>query len=693
MTGPTITSHTPPLPPIANPIEETLGGTESPLLTQSTTANIEEGRAQKPHQLIAHKVEAGKLVSDDKEAVKNFTKIDLLNTDLPKFELTNGEKTFRLTGDSEKYQKLGDNYVLRPTALSLEISDSDHSEPTTLPLKSATLFLPKDDSGKGILRLQVNSQITHEYDLDQQTVQSGRVKVGDRILEDISHAVPDENNALYDTYDLVSTSGEKIPAAVVAVDFDDWNSNAQGAKQLTRSIAGLLTNASKDPQFDLRTALHMATATAVTAGLFIGLDTAAGKIQEALGVPVSSFTGAEFQNAEQKSNVLGAVGGAVTVAFILNSLKDALAIKSADALNPAEVKKIAALMFVLEVGGAQVIPGAIVAHSLSSEGLNSPKQAYINSIAPQMAINGLLATGIQSAMIAKDKSPIAAFAAYQAIRCMVFRPANVLVQSLTKVAEGGQVGKPEIESMALAQVFNEVALMSIGLTTYAAGSQKKPDGMEEQLLHYADKEGLPVNKLNRARLFVSEGVDKASSALAEKTGLNKVAGAAGAVISGIAKATNTAYAHIASSAFGASILNLSDADFADISALTRKTNALEETISLSGTSQEAGELYETLSPEGRAIAAHAFAELDNSQGEESTTGSDLVSLLSQLSKTLGTQGTQTHDSDTSSIASASVLTQEGGSEVSESEVSESEASDSSITSRRTLDQAPVHKAN
>ena len=557
---------------------------------------LEDGAPR--HREIFDRSRAGHLSSQDSEAMRGYQEESYVSSSLMGGTWKLDDREITIATSEPRYVKQKDgNFAELPSKLELVVKSADGSE-ERVKVNAATVFHKEGETGS-FLKLAINPYTTLEYQLDGSEVTACSAQILGRVVDGVSHIAPD---ALYDEYgsiNVVMQSDDRFPAALL-LDFDEWNSVSSAVKQMSRGIVGALTNASKDPGFDLRTALHLVGATAVTAGLFIGLDTAAGVIQEQMGLPVTSFTGAEYENEDQKQAVNAALALAVTVAFVSNSLKDALAL-GAKGATPQEVNKIAKLLLAVEIAGAQAAPGSIVAGTLQGQGLASPSQAWINSLVPQVAINGMLSTGIQSSMLSHGATPLQAFAAYQAIRLCVFRPASIGVQVGTAMLEGQDVTSDSLKAKAIAQAANELALAGVSTATYLAGQAKNPDGVEEQLLEHAKRENIEVNPLNRARLAVSGAVDSASRTIGDLPGVRHAAQGLGAATSAMATGLNEAYFRMSQSCFGAALLGVSDSDFLVARQAAAARDEFAASVAGRPDEQELLEQFDALLPQSQAL--------------------------------------------------------------------------------------------
>lgn len=281
---------------------------ESGLLAErSDSVRVEVRGCEFRHQEVFNGSREGILTTQDTEAMQGYQQEDFKDSSLMGSTWTQGNREITIEGSEPRYvkQKEGD-FAQLPSKLELVVKSADGGE-ERVSVKAATVFHKAGETGS-FLKLAINPYTTLEYQLDGSTVKACSAQILGRVVDDVSHIAPDTN--LYDAYgsvDVVTQSDDQFPAALL-LNFDEWNSVSSAMKQMARGIVGALTNASKDPGFGLRTGLHLVGATAITAGLFIGLDTAAGAIQEQLGLPVTSFTGAEYESEDQQQAVNTALG-------------------------------------------------------------------------------------------------------------------------------------------------------------------------------------------------------------------------------------------------------------------------------------------------------------------------------------------------------------------------------------------------
>ena len=609
------------------------------LAERSDAVRVEMGDCEFRHQTIFNSSRKGMLTTQDTEAMQGYQQEDFKDSSLMGSTWTLGNREITIEGSEPRYVKQKDgDFTQPPSKFELVVKSADGTE-ERVSVKAATVFHRAGETGS-FLKLAINPYTTLEYQLDGSTVKACSAQILGRVVDDVSHIAPDTN--LYDAYgsvDVVMQSDDRFPAALL-LSFDEWNSVSSAIKQMARVMVGALTNASKDPGFDLRTGLHLVGATAVTAGLFIGLDTAAGAIQEQLGLPVTSFTGAEYESEGQRDAVNAALSIAITVAFVSNSLKDAFAL-GAKGATPQELNKIAKLMLAIEIAGAQAAPGSIVAGTLQNQGLGSPKQVWINSLAPQVLINGLLSTGIQSSMLSLGSTPLHAFAAYQAIRLCVFRPVNIGVQVGTAELEGQEVTSKQVAAIAIAQAANELALLTISTATYGAGQAKNPDGVEEQLMDYAKQEKLAVNPFNRARLLVSGGVDSVSRGIGSVRYIRDIGPGVASAKDATGAFLNRAYFRISQSCFGAALLGVSDQDFLTARQAAVARDEFAESIAGRPHEQELLEQFDALLPESQVLIRDQVRQLQHSAGEatpeEATAEAEGVTAEGVMAEAEGTE--------------------------------------------------------
>ncbi|WP_419831926.1 hypothetical protein [Endozoicomonas atrinae] len=361
-----------------------------------------------------------------------------------------------------------------------------------------------------------------EDDADYQ-VEKSTLRVADYIMDGVTHLEKaSHDDGYYNTHDAVLPGGMTIPTALLECDFDEWNSNSEAAKMLVRSIGGGLCHASKNPELDLRTMLHLLGAIGVGSAGFILGDEAAALAQRLCGFDATSFLGTSSDNPTlEKAKYAGLVASLVTY-FGAETTKDALGVSSQFVTDPKEKRAITAKMWALETFGAQIVTMLVVAGSImagdyavtGNTDASNPPKLFMDLLIPQTVAMGV-GSAIQSWLISnKGFSPAKAWLFFAAWRLMVFRGMALGVQSATTALfTDKQVTGATAASIVIANVVNEFVMDLINGTSYLAGKYKTTDGTEEQLMAYAKQQELPVNKLNAFRLGVSQSIDMAPKSL------------------------------------------------------------------------------------------------------------------------------------------------------------------------------------
>ncbi len=367
------------------------------------------------------------------------------------------------------------------------------------------------------------------------------LQVNDFIIPAVTHLErASHDGGRYGTHNAVFANGAAIPAALFEHDFDHWNSPPEAYRMLFRSLGGALSHASKNPELDLRTFLHVFITTCIGSGLILGGDEAAAAIQTARGFPSTSVIGTPSDNPVLERYKYAGITLSLASFFGFQTTKNALGVSSQFIENPAEKRCLSAKMWVMEVFGSQVLSmltlGATIAGGeyivTGSTEKSNPRKLFTDLLLAQTVVLGLGA-GVQSRMIDKGVSPAKTWLFFVLFRLAIFRSAALGVQVMTDhlFADGVKPGK--IQSIVIANVINELMITILSGMSYLSGRSKATDGSEEQLMAYeqdirelatesesakgldtyADDHQISVHPLNRFRLNLSRSIDAAPKTL------------------------------------------------------------------------------------------------------------------------------------------------------------------------------------
>ena len=397
-----------------------------------------------------------------------------------------------------------------------------------------------------------DSSTTGDEEVNYQ-VEESRMRVGDYTVEGVTHLEKaSHDDGIYKTHDAVLHGGMTIPTALVECNFDEWNSQPEALKMLARSVGGALCHASKNPEFDTRTMMHLLAAIGVGSAGFIVGDELAAVAQRACGFEARSFLGTSSDNPIlEKAKYAGLVASLVTY-FTAETTKDAMGISSQFVTDPKEKKMIALKMWSLETLGAQILTMLVVGGSMmlgdylasGNTDASNPPKLMMDLLIPQTVAMGI-GSAIQSYLISnKGMSPAKAWLFFAAWRLVVFRGMALGVQlgttalftdkfthknateattalftgnNLTDVTAATPASTASTASTAasivIANVVNEFVMDLINGTSYLAGKYKTSDGAEEQIMAYAKEKDIDVNKINACRLWLSQSIDTAPKSL------------------------------------------------------------------------------------------------------------------------------------------------------------------------------------
>ena len=348
----------------------------------------------------------------------------------------------------------------------------------TLPEKDMDPMCSKDCSGEEA-----------PYQAEESTLQ-----VKDFVVPNVTHLEKSAHtDGYYQTHNAVLPDGFSIPTALIEHDFEQWNSTPHAVGRLFRSIAGIISHASKNPGFDTRTICHILAAVGIGTGGFLGGDELSALIQSAAGFPAKSFLGGDITDPTMKKSLTLGFFLSLLTYFGFETTKDAMGVSTQFVSDPAEKRKIATKMALLEVFGGQVITGLVIAAStLTGQKLANGSvpggeiaKTLINMLVPQTLGNGI-ATLVQSYLISEKNWPAyKAWFPFLGLRILCYRGLALGTQALTAhFFEEGGITKDKIYSILIANAVNEAVMGAMNGLSYLAGYFKSTDGSEEDLMAY-----------------------------------------------------------------------------------------------------------------------------------------------------------------------------------------------------------------
>ncbi len=199
---------------------------------------------------------------------------------------------------------------------------------------------------------------------DSYQVESSTLQVTTFIVPGVTHLeAANHDNGLYETNNAV-LDGLPIPTALIEHDFTQWNSNQQARLMLLRSLGGIISHASKNPGFDLRSTVHVLAAVGIGTGGFLAGDELSAVIQTNAGFPAKSFLGGDFSDPVVKKSLTAGLFLSLTSFFGFITTKNAMGVSTQFVSDPAEKRAIACKMTAMDIVGGQIITGMIIAGAM-----------------------------------------------------------------------------------------------------------------------------------------------------------------------------------------------------------------------------------------------------------------------------------------------------------------------------------------